>query len=71
MDPGVRRDDADIWLQKIVSSVRGTKVLLRSLLLRIGKEQLLAIDSVAGDRGLAFRLGQPIDECPINCLSQS
>jgi Cytochrome c2 len=32
------------------------------LLLRIGKEQLLAIDLVAGDRGLAFRRDQPIDK---------
>src|SRR6266446_3081391 len=32
------------------------------LLLRVGKEQLLAIDLVAGDRGLAFRRNKPIDE---------
>src|SRR5882757_5884163 len=32
------------------------------LLLRVGKEQLLAIDPVAGDRGLAFRRDQPIDK---------
>src|ERR1700676_4739978 len=31
-------------------------------LLRVGKEQLLAIDLVAGDRGLAFRRDQPVDE---------
>src|SRR5712671_6841694 len=32
------------------------------LLLRVGKEQLLAIDLIAGDRRLAFRRDEPIDE---------
>src|SRR5207248_3180410 len=29
---------------------------------RVGKEQLLAVDLVTGDRSLAFRRDQPIDE---------
>ena len=55
MDPGVRRDDADRWSKKKWLARRAErKRSSRPLLLRIGKEQLLAIDPVAGDRGLAF-----------------
>ena len=37
-------------------------VSLVSLLSGIGKEQLLAVDPVAGDRRLALRRDQPVDE---------
>src|SRR6202011_510046 len=50
-------------LVKFLERATRRQPVSRPLLLRIGKEQLLAIDLVAGNRGLAFRRDQPIDKC--------